>query len=145
MTSIDHQQLIRSWTDVLSRADWERIGEFVHDDAVFEFPQSGETFRGLANICAQFENYPGLETATQELDDIVGGSEYVMTPRYTVVAIDGGGGRGTAVIRVRYPDRSRWWAVNLYELRDGRIGRSRTFFAPEFDPPDWRAPYREEG
>jgi hypothetical protein len=33
--------------------------------------------------------------------------------------------------------------VNIYELRDGKLARSRAFFAPEFDAPDWRAPFRE--
>jgi hypothetical protein len=35
-----------------------------------------------------------------------------------------------------------WWALNLYVLREGRIVRSRSFFAPDFDAPDWRAPFR---
>lgn len=29
------------------------------------------------------------------------------------------------------------------DLQDGRISRSRTYFAADFDAPDWRAPYRE--
>jgi len=29
------------------------------------------------------------------------------------------------------------------ELRDGKVAHSRSFFAPEFEPPDWRAPFRE--
>jgi len=57
--------------------------------------------------------------------------------------VDGSGDRGTALNRVRYPDGSRWWAVNIYELRDGKVAHSRSFFAPEFEPPDWRAPFRE--
>ena len=66
-----------------------------------------------------------------------------MTPTYALVTVDGSGDRGTAINRVRYPDGSRWWAVNLYELRDGKIAHSRSFFAPVFEPPDWRAPFRE--
>lgn len=38
---------------------------------------------------------------------------------------------------------SHWWAVNLFELGDGRISRMRTYFAPDFEAPAWRAPYRE--
>ena len=74
---------------------------------------------------------------------MIGGTTYALTPMYTVIAVQGSGSRGTGVIRIRYPDGSRWWAVNLYEIRDGRIGRQRVFFAPEFEAPDWRAPFRE--
>jgi hypothetical protein len=147
VTHVDHRQLVRSLTDVLARQDWQRLSEFVADDAVFEFPQSGETFDGLANIRGQFENYPGMEEAAAqdlEITDIVGGMEYGLTPTYTLVEIEGSGTRGTFIARVRYPDGSRWWAVNLYELRDNLIVRCRLFFSPELDPPDWRAPFRTE-
>lgn len=135
---------MRGFGDVMNRRqDWHRLAEFLHPDVVVEYPQSGERFRGLENVRAQFENYPGLEPGSSELSEIIGGRTYALTPSYTVVAIDGTGDQGTALVRVRYPDGSWWWAVNLYEIRDGRIARSRTFFAPDFPAPDWRAPYRE--
>ena len=147
VTNVDHRQLVTSLTDVLARQDWQRLGEFVADDAIMEFPQSGETFDGLANIRGQFENYPGMDQARArdlQLSDIVGGTEYALTPTYSLIAIEGSGTRGTFTARIRYPDGSRWWAVTLYELRDSLIVRWRLFFAPEFDPPDWRAPFRTE-
>ena len=136
-----------SLTDVLAHQDWRRLGEFVADDAVMEFPQSRETFDGLANIRGQFENYPGMDEAAArdlELNDIVGGTEYALTPTYSLIAIEGSGTRGTFTARIRYPDGSRWWGVSMYELRDSLIVHWRLFFAPEFDPPDWRAPFRTE-
>ncbi len=129
--------------DVLRDQTWDRLGEVFHDDAVMEYPQSRERFRGIANIRAQFENYPGLDPGASELEEIIGGTTYVLTPSYTVIGIEGSGNKGTAVIRVRYPDQTWWWALNVYELVDGRVKRSRAFFAQDFDAPDWRAPYRE--
>ena len=109
-----------------------------------EYPQSGERFRSLQNIRAQFENYPNLGPGTTQLEEVIGGTTaYALTPRYTLVTVDGSGDRGIAINRVVYPDGSHWWAVNLYELRDGKVAHSRTYFAPEFEPPDWRAPFRE--
>jgi len=125
--------------------DWKRLGEFVAEDAVFEYPQSGERFRGLANIRGQFENYPGLEEDSTQLQEVIGGATYALTVMYTVVEVEGSGDHGTSLVRVRYPDGSRWWAVNLYELRHGMIASSRTFFAPEFEPPDWRKPFHDDG
>jgi ketosteroid isomerase-like protein len=145
VTDDEHQRILNGWARVVREHDWDALGDYVQADAVLEYPQSGERFSGLANIRSQFENYPGLEPGTTELHDIIGGTTYALTPMYTVIAVEGSGNRGTAVMRIRYPDGSRWWALNTYELQDGKIARARSFFAPDFDPPDWRAPYRDEG
>jgi ketosteroid isomerase-like protein len=130
-------------SDILRDQEWDRMTEVMHDDVVFEYPQSGERFRGLANVRAQFENYPNLEPGASELAEIIGDDTYALTPSYTVIRVEGTGEHGTAVIRVRYPDGSWWWAINMIELRDGRVARSRSYFAPDFEAPEWRAPYRE--
>ena len=49
----------------------------------WEYPQSGERFRGIANIRAQFENYPGLVPGTTFLEEIVDGTTYALTQIYT--------------------------------------------------------------
>lgn len=143
MTDPDHRQILGGMSGVLDMQDWDRLGHYLTEDAVMEFPQSGERFRGLDNIRAQFENYPGLEPGSTQLDEVIGGTTYALTPMYTLVAVEGSGDHGTAVIRVRYPDGSWWWAVDLYELRDEKVARFRVFFAPEFEPPGWRAPFRD--
>ena len=140
----DTEGVMRNLAEILRSTDWPRLGEVFHADAVLEYPQSGERFRGLANIRAQFEHYPDLDPGGSELEEVIGEpTAYALTPSYTVIGVEGSGNRGTAIIRVRYPDASMWWAVNVYELRDGRITRSRTYFAPDFEAPDWRAQYRE--
>ena len=143
MSGGEHERAMRIMAEVISQHDWDRLGEVFHPDATLEYPQSGEVFRGLANIRAQFENYPGMEPGTSDLAEVIGDDAYALTPSYTLIRVEGTGVKGTAVIRIRYPDGSHWWGVNLFEVRDGRITRSRTFFAADFDAPDWRAPYRE--
>jgi hypothetical protein len=145
MTDIDHRQLFQRFQEVIDQQLWDRLPELFQADAVIEYPQSGERFRGLANIRGQFENYPDLGPGNSELEDVIGGTTYVLTPSYTVVGVEGSGDRGIAMLRVHYPDGSLWWVLNLYELRDGRIGRARAFFAPEFEAPDWRRPFQEPG
>jgi ketosteroid isomerase-like protein len=143
VTDPEHQRIMGGFANVLDKHEWDRLGDYMNEDAVLEFPQSGERFRGLRNIRAQFESYPDLESGSTQLQEIIGGTTYALTPMYTLVAVDGTGDSGTAVVRVRYPDGSRWWALNIYRLHDGKIAHSRSFFAPEFEAPDWRAPYRE--
>ena len=139
----DHRQVMHKMAAIVSTHDWDRLGDVFTADAVLEYPQSGERFRGLRNIRSQFEFYPALEPGTSELEEVIGGSTYALTPSYTVIEVEGSGTAGTSIVRVRYPDGSLWYAVNINELRDGRIARSRTYFAPDFDPPDWRAQWRE--
>ncbi len=143
MTVSEHERVMRAFSETLTQHDWDRLNEVFHEDAVLEFPQSGEVFRGVTNIRAQFENYPNMDPGTSELAEVIGEETYALTPSYTLIKVEGTGVKGTAVVRVRYPDDSHWWAVNLFEVRDGRIKRSRTYFAPDFEAPNWRAPYRE--
>lgn len=144
MTTDAHAAVMHRLAEILRDQDWARMDECFAADATLEFPQSRERFRGIDNIQAQWANYPSLDPGSSELEEVIGEPKaYALSPSYTVIAIDGSGSAGTAIIRVRYPDGSLWYAINVYELRDGLISRCRTFFAPDFDPPDWRAPYRE--
>jgi len=143
VTDANHQEILDGFAEIMRTHDWDRLGDYLTDDAIWEYPQSGERFRGLETIRAQFENYPGLEPGTTLLEEVIADTTYALTPTYTLVTVDGSGNHGTALNRVRYPDGSRWWAVNLYELRDAKIAHSRSFFAPEFEPPEWRIPYHD--
>jgi ketosteroid isomerase-like protein len=143
MSTSAAEQAMAAMTQAMSDLDWDALGRAYHVDAVVEYPQSGEVFRGLANIRAQFENYPDLDPGSSQLAEVFGDDAFALAPSYTVIRVEGSGNRGTAIIRVRYPDDSWWWVVNVFELRDGLIIRARVYFAPDFPAPDWRAPYRE--
>jgi len=143
VTQGEHERVMSAMSEIIGANQWDRLHEVYHEDAVLEYPQSGERFRGLANIRAQFEDYPDLNPGTSQLTEVIGDDTYAISPSYTVIRVEGAGLKGTAVIRIRYPDGSYWWAVNLYDLRDGLMTRSRSYFAPDFEAPDWRAPYRE--
>ena len=143
MTGVDHRKVMERFAEAVDRHDWDSLDESVHPDVVAEYPQSGERFRGIENFRAQFVNYPDFDTAVSHLEEHIGGAQYALTPSYTLVAVDGSGDSGVAIVRARYPDGSCWWAINFYELRDGLIARTRTFFAPDFDAPEWRAPFRD--
>ena len=143
MTGSEHERVMRAMSEVITTHAWDRLPEVLHEDVVFEYPQSGEVFRGVANVRGQFENYPNMDPGTSQFAEVIGDEAYALTPSYTVIRVEGAGLRATGVVRVRYPDGSDWWAVNLFELRDGRISRMRAYFAPDFAAPAWRAPYRE--
>jgi hypothetical protein len=113
-----------------------------HPDFTADYPQSGEHFRGFASFRAQLQNYPGglPETAPADVAKakVVGDEErWAITRGYTVLPL-AGPERYTIVTRVPYPDGSRWWVVSIITLRDEKIFHTETYFAPEFEAPEWR-------
>jgi ketosteroid isomerase-like protein len=137
--------MVDALVEAMNRADWDAVEQFYAADVVMEYPQSEEVFRGVANVRATFEQYPGgLDDARLQTENVATEQpQYVITPMYTAVAVEGSGNRGTVTFRATYPDGSIWWVVIQYELEAERVAHSRVFFAPAFEPPDWRAPYRE--
>lgn len=144
----DHQALIDRVLEIHNTRSWDRLGEVFTDDYVEEYPQSGEVFRGLVSARAVRAHYPGMDQMAEDIDpstvSLAAAEErWILTPMFTAERVEGTGQVGTAVLRLAYPDGHRWWCVILYELRDGKLAVGRTFFAPEFPPPDWRAPFRQ--
>jgi hypothetical protein len=144
---VDHQALSERYAAALASGDLGIIDEVFTEDFVDEYPQSGEVIRGRRNLKAMMEARPGRPGEHgPDLASVrarAGDELRVVAPLFTVVRVQGRGDAGTTTLRARYPDGSWWWIVVVYELRDGRIARSTSFFAPTFEAPGWRAPYVE--
>jgi hypothetical protein len=135
------RDLFRRFVAALNDLDFEALEEIIHPDYVGHYPQSGERFRGYAAFKAQLQQYPGglqLASADPAEAQVVGDDErWVITPGYTVLPL-AGPERFTTVVRTRYPDGTLWHVVSIVQVRDGRIAAAETYFAPEFEPPEWR-------
>ena len=93
------------------------------EDAVVEWPQSGERLRGRENIIGFRSAYP----ARQEFElHRVTGSGDLWVNEYTI----------------RYDDEPVM-AVGIMEFRDDKVVRERIFFGEPFEPPAWRAAWVE--
>lgn len=148
MTFTDHRALVEKLVRMLNELDSDGLEAMCTRDFVMDWPQSGERIRGLDNLWATTIGYPGrgesgprgeAETVRSQASDGL----KLVAPACTVVSVEGGGNSGVAVWRIRYPDGSRWWAVNLYHLRDGQFDRMTGYFAPEYPAPEWRAQWVE--
>jgi hypothetical protein len=105
--------------------------------------------RGRANILAIVENYPGrtpeMPLGHADTINVRGFDAFkIVAPTFVVVKVEGGGENGVSTVRATYPDGSTWWIVSIYTLRGGRIAYARTFFAPDFPAPEWRAQWVEK-
>lgn len=103
--------------------DREAAHEIYAEDAVLEFPQSGERFVGKRNFLEWRRRYPA---------DVEG----------AVQRIHGGGDLWAVEGKVRY-DGGEWqYGVSIHEFRDGLMVRETIYWAPGFEAPEWRAPWR---
>jgi hypothetical protein len=144
-----HEAIYERLLKALNERNYDEYEALLTEDYVEEYPQSGEVFRGAKSARAALENYPGgppqrgLDLSSTRI--AATDARWVRTPTFTYAKVQGTGNVGTAAFKARYPDGSEWWVVTLYELRGDRFARSTTFFAPLFEPPEWRKPYVDQG
>jgi ketosteroid isomerase-like protein len=120
--------------------------EYLAEDLIEDYPQSGERIRGRADRRAIFDNYPGRadrDFGPNQVRNVVGDDQWVMTPAMALARINGSGERFTASGLITYPNGEHWHLVQLIELRDGKISRLTTYFAAPFEAPAWRARWVE--
>lgn len=107
----------------LAAGDSDGAHAIYHDDAVLEFPQSGERFEGLANFKEWREQYPA---------DV----------QFDVRRISGSGDVWVRELTVRYDGGPPMLGIALLEFRGDRVATERIYVAETWEAPDWRAPWR---
>jgi hypothetical protein len=110
-------------------ADVARAEELYHEDAVLEFPQSGERFEGRATFTEWRSQYPvGADDLRYKLGRITVRDDF------------------SAVEMTASYDRGETWVfgVQLADYRDDKIIRERIYVAEGWEAPEWRAPWRSE-
>jgi hypothetical protein len=94
-----------------------------HDDAVLEFPQSGERFEGVDNF---------REWRTQ----------YPVAVAFRVRRITGSGDVWVRELSVSYDGGPWMLGVAVLEFRGDRISRERIYVTEPWEAPEWRARWR---
>ena len=108
-------------------ADVERAEELYHEDAVLEFPQSGERFEGRTTFTEWRSQYP------------IGADDMRYRILRHVVREDFAATEMTASY-----DRGENWlfGVQLVDFRGDKIIRERIYVAEGWEAPEWRARWR---
>ena len=94
--------------------DFEAEHEIYHDDAVLEYPQSGERIRGRRNIQASRSAQPNKK-------------------RFTVRRILGAGDLWVTEFVLTY-DGVPSYTVSIMEFRGGKVARETQYFGDPFEP-----------
>src|SRR6185437_4799823 len=99
--------------------DFEVEHDIYREDALLEYPQSGERIRGRRNIQASRTVQPNLK-------------------RFTVRRIVGAGNLWVSEFIISYDGRPSY-SVSVMEFLDGRVARETQYFGDPFEPGPSRA------
>ncbi len=114
---------LQHYIDCSTAGDEDRASEIYHEDAVLEFPQSGERFEGVENFREWRRIYPADVTLE-------------------IVRVRGEGGHWVVEIRARYDGGPWLYGPAIYEFRDGKVARETIYVAEGWEAPEWRAQWR---
>jgi SnoaL-like protein len=104
-------------------SDPARSHEMYHDDAVLEFPQSGERFVGVENFREWRSKYPA--STSFEFREIRGRDDLWVVE-----------------LSVRYDGGPENFGVSIHEFRDDKIARETIYIGEGWEAPEWRAQWR---
>jgi hypothetical protein len=120
---VDQQAALATVKHYLYTTDRDAAHEIYHEDAVLEFPQSGERFEGVKNFKPWRVNYPAK--IEFELDRLRGRDHLWI-----------------AEVRSRY-DGGPWnYGVTILEFRGEKVAHETIYGGEGWEAPEWRAPWR---
>ena len=125
MTDADRRDAIeRHWA--ASQAGDETAEHAIYaDDAVLEYPQSGERFRGRRNIQGQRGHHPARR-------------------EFAVRRVRGGGDLWITELVITY-DGKPYDTVSIMEFRAADVVFETQYFAEPFEAAAWRAQWADSG
>lgn len=143
MANLSNEEVVRKYVAAHEAHDDDAIGALRAADWSEDWPQSGERVRGHDNDRAIMRAWPGGQPQAEGTS--IHGSEdrWVITPGLTFQRVVGEGDIWWVDALASYADGSTWFAVGLFELRDGKVRRETWFFGPPLEAPAWREAFVE--
>jgi hypothetical protein len=123
MSAMDETTVRAMLEQHFASADPQLSHAMYHDDAVLEFPQSGERFEGVENLREWRSNYPA-------------------STKIEFREIRGGGDVWVAELSISYDDGPWSFGVSILEFRGDKIARESIYVAEGWEAPEWRAEWR---
>lgn len=119
MSEDENRAVVERLIQCLNDRKIEVMDDLFHEDAVMDWPQSGERIVGGDARRGVYGAFPVLPT---------------ITPRRMLAA----GDLVVAEATLDY-DGPVFHSTFIFELRDGKIARETAYWAEPFDPPEWRS------
>jgi hypothetical protein len=110
--------LSRHWA-ASDAGDYETEHDIYQEDAVLDYPQSGERIRGRRNIQGSRAEHPAKR-------------------RFEVRRVFGSGDIWVTEYVLTYDDRP-YYTISMMEFSDGKVVHETQYFSDSFSAPAWRA------
>ena len=123
MSDQQNRSALERFLQAFERGDLDAAADFLHDDYVEEYPQSGERIRGKQNWLSIVTTYPSL-------------------PKMLDYTIEVSGELCVLEATLEY-DSNRVYVCEIFEVQDGKLKRAREYFSEPFEAPEWRAQWVE--
>ena len=123
-----HEETIREALNAHWRAsaagDFDAEHDIYDDDAICDYPQSGERIHGRVNLQTLRSRHPGRPSG------------------FDVRQMRGEGNLWITEYTIAYEERTAY-TVSIMEFRDGKVIHETQYFADAFDAPAWRSQWVE--
>ncbi|HWP93101.1 MAG TPA: nuclear transport factor 2 family protein [Thermodesulfobacteriota bacterium] len=124
MSDAENRTTVEALIAAINGNDRPALDNVFAEDAVIEWPQSGERINGGQNRREIYNRFPSL-------------------PKVTPRRITGRGDLWVLEASLDYGDGEPYQCVFIFEMRDGKIAREVGYWSKPFPAPDWRAPWVE--
>jgi len=114
----------RHWA-ASAAGDLETEHDIYWDDAICDYPQSGERIRGRRNIQALRTHHPEKPSG------------------FNVHRVTGSGDLWVSEYIILYGSKPAY-TVSIMQFRDAKVAHETQYFADPFDAPAWRAQWVEK-
>lgn len=123
MTAGEHAARMQGLLEAFNSRRFPEYVAAFHENAVIEYPQSGERVHGRSNMLRMFSAFAAPPTFRAWRTDTVG----------DVVIVHAA---------ANYPDvADPWFAIIEFVFDGGLIARETAYFAPAFPAAQWRSPF----
>lgn len=123
-TEAANKKIVERLIQGLNDKKVEVMDEVFHDDAIMDWPQSGERIIGAENRRGVYNAMPSLPTITPRR--MISGGDIVIAE----ASLDYGG--------------PKYLTVFIFEFRDGKISKETAYWSESFEAPEWRAKWVEK-
>jgi ketosteroid isomerase-like protein len=119
------RETVQALIATLNAGDVDGMDAVFHEDAVMEWPQSGERIVGGDDRRSVYRSFPQL-------------------PKITPRRLIGQGDLWVAEATLDYGDGAIYQTVFIFELRDGKIAKETAYWTQPFPAPEWREAWVEQ-
>ena len=124
MSEAKNRATIEALVAAINGGDRAMLDKVFTEDAVIEWPQSGERINGGQNRREIYSRFPSL-------------------PKVTPRRITGSGDLWVLEASLDYGDGEPFQCVFVFGMQGGKIAKEAGYWSKPFPAPDWRAPWVE--